>query len=89
MTEAGLRTVFRHWRLRSGVNKARPHNFRHAFGTNMARYGVSLPILQKMMGHAEFKTTMRYINLAMTDVQEEYSKALSKIEEKYERAPIS
>jgi integrase len=89
LTYFGLNTIFRHWRIRSGIKKAHPHNFRHAFGTNMARYGVSLPVLQKMMGHTEFKHTMRYINLAMTDVADEYSKALSKIEEKYERADIT
>jgi site-specific recombinase XerD len=89
MTIAGLRTVFRHWRMRTGIQKAHPHNFRHAFGTNMARSGVSLPVLQKMMGHTEFKHTLRYINLAMTDVAEEYTKALTKIEERYEKADIA
>ncbi|MFN8792317.1 MAG: tyrosine-type recombinase/integrase [Bdellovibrionales bacterium] len=89
MTISGLRTIFRHWRLKTGLKKANPHNFRHSFGTNMARHGVSLPVLQRMMGHAEFKHTLRYINLAMTDVAREYAQALSKIEEKYERAVIT
>ena len=89
MTISGLRTIFRHWRLKTGLKKANPHNFRHSFGTNMARHGVSLPVLQRMMGHAEFKHTLRYINLAMTDVAQEYDQALSKIEEKYERATIT
>lgn len=89
MTISGLRTIFRHWRLKTGLKKANPHNFRHSFGTNMARHGVSLPVLQKMMGHVEFKHTLRYINLAMTDVAQEYAQALSKIEEKYERAAVT
>lgn len=86
LTIAGLRAVFRWWRIRTGLKNARPHNFRHAFGTNMARYGVSLPVLQKMLGHAEFKHTLRYVNLAMTDVAQEYSKALTQIEQKYGKA---
>lgn len=89
LTYEGLIMLFRYCRQRSGVKNVNPHSFRHAFGTNMARYGVTLPVLQKMMGHTEFKHTMRYINLAMTDVADEYSKALSKIEEKYERADIT
>jgi site-specific recombinase XerD len=89
LTYQGLIMIFCYCRNRSGVKKVNPHSFRHAFGTNMARYGVTLPVLQKMMGHTEFKHTMRYTNLAMTDVAEEYSKALSKIEEKYERADIT
>jgi site-specific recombinase XerD len=89
MTLVGMRALFRYWRDRSGIKKAHPHNFRHSFGTNMARYGVSLPVLQRMMGHAEFKHTLRYINLAMTDVAQEYTQALAKIEEKYERAAVT
>ena len=70
MTGAGLRRLFRYWREISGVSKAHPHAWRHCFGTNMIRNGVALPVLQKMMGHADFKTTLCYINLAMQDVTE-------------------
>lgn len=89
MTLIGLQALFRYWREKTGIKKAHPHNFRHSFGTNMARHGVSLPVLQRMMGHTEFKHTLRYINLAMTDIAQEYAQALSKIEEKYERAAIT
>lgn len=88
MTRAGLRRLFRYWREISGVHKARPHAWRHCFGTNMARHGVGLPTLQKMMGHADFKTTLRYINLAMQDVAEEYSRAMTRINERYDEDPI-
>jgi len=37
---------------------------RHTVGTDMARSGVRLPILQRMMGHASPETTLQYVNLS-------------------------
>lgn len=83
MTREGLRRLFRYRREVTGIKDARPHVFRHSFGTNMARQGVDLPVLQKMMGHANFKMTLRYINLAMEDVAREYERTIAKIERHY------
>ena len=83
MTRAGLRRVFRTRRLRAEVSNANPHRFRHTFGADMARAGVRLPVLQKMMGHAYSETTLRYINLSMADIAEEYTRAVKRIEARY------
>ncbi|MBN8555602.1 MAG: tyrosine-type recombinase/integrase [Deltaproteobacteria bacterium] len=76
--------LFRFKRLASGIKKANPHRFRHTFGAQMAKAGVKFPVLQKMMGHSNGKTTLQYINLAMTDVAEEFQQAMIKINERYE-----
>jgi len=76
--------LFRFKRLASGILKANPHRFRHTFGAQMAKAGVKFPVLQKLMGHSSGKTTIRYINLAMTDVAEEFRQAMEKINERYE-----
>ena len=73
---AGLRSLFRHHRLCSHVLRANPHRFRHTFGTNMVRDGISLPALQKLMGHAHIHTTMLYVQLAPRDVWREYARAV-------------
>jgi integrase len=39
------------------------HCLRHTFGTVMAKR-VPLPVLQKLMGHADVKTTLRYVDVA-------------------------
>jgi integrase/recombinase XerC len=83
MKSAGLRRVFRTRRNLPCLRGANPHAWRHSFGTNMARQGVQLPVLQKMMGHTSFKMTLRYINLAMNDVASEYGKAITHIEKRY------
>ena len=58
MTAAGLRSLFRHHRLSSQIPLANPHRFRHTFGADMVRAGISLPALQHLMGHAQIRTTM-------------------------------
>jgi integrase/recombinase XerD len=75
MTVAGLRSLFRHHRLRSEVRRANPHRFRHTFASDMVRWGISLPALQQLMGHAHIRTTIRYVQLAPQDVWREYARA--------------
>jgi integrase/recombinase XerD len=77
MTTAGLRSLFRHHRLSSQVAPANPHRFRHTFGADMVRAGISLPALQHLMGHSQIHTTMLYVQLAPLDVWREYARAVS------------
>lgn len=83
MTAAGLRSLFRHRRRRPTLRVANAHRFRHTFGADMARAGVRLPVLQRLMGHADAKTTLQYIQLSMADITAEYQRALEQIERRY------
>jgi integrase/recombinase XerC len=88
MTNEGLRSLFRHRRRTSGeLVQANPHRLRHTFGADMARAGVRLPILQRMMGHADGKTTLQYIRLSMADVALEYARAMTAIAKRYGQKP--
>lgn len=78
MTPAGLRSLFRHHRLRSHVPAANPHRLRHTFGADMVRAGISVPALQHLMGHSQIHTTMLYVQLAPQDVWREYARAVEK-----------
>jgi integrase/recombinase XerD len=78
LTTAGLRSLFRHHRAASHIPQANPHRFRHTFGADMVRDGISLPALQQLMGHAQIRTTMLYIQLAPQDVWREYRRAIDK-----------
>ncbi|MGA2675192.1 MAG: tyrosine-type recombinase/integrase [Terracidiphilus sp.] len=78
LSAAGLRSLFRHHRRASQVSPANPHRFRHTFGADMVRAGVSLPALQHLMGHAQIRTTMLYVQLAPQDVWREYHSAVEK-----------
>jgi len=84
MTPDGLRSIFRSHRRRSAVTCANPHRFRHTFGADMARAGVSLPVLQKLMGHDDPETTLQYINLSLADLADAYRIAAAKIQKRYD-----
>ena len=85
MTRAGLRRIFRTRRRRAALSHANPHRLRHTFGADMARSGVRLPILQRMMGHANPETTLKYVALSAVDVAAEFDRAIVAIEARYEQ----
>jgi integrase len=82
LTPAGLRKIFRYHRKRSRVLKANPHRFRHTFGTDMARAGISLPALMHLMGHRSIRTTLLYVELSPKDVWEEFHRVVAKLQER-------
>lgn len=48
--------------LRPGL---RPHDCRHAFGTQLANTpGVSITTVKELMGHSDIRTTMGYVHVA-------------------------
>jgi site-specific recombinase XerD len=84
MTLPGLRSLFRYRRGITKIHKARPHVWRHTFGTSMARSSVQLPVLQRLMGHAHPETTLQYIRLSVNDIAEEYHRAVKRIKNLYD-----
>jgi len=76
LSPAGLRSLFRHHRAVSEVLDANPHRFRHTFGTDMVRAGISLPALMHLMGHSHIETTMLYVRLCPRDVWNEFHRVV-------------
>jgi site-specific recombinase XerD len=86
ITPAGVRSLFRQRRSQLALlASVHAHRLRHTFGTDMARAGVRLPVLQKMMGHADAKTTLQYIQLSMADIAVEYRRAIVELDQRYGR----
>jgi site-specific recombinase XerD len=84
MTPPGLRSLFRTRRKPAVLNNANPHRFRHTFGADMARGGVGLPVLQKLLGHSSPEQTLQYINLSLADVADAYRVAAAEIQKRYD-----
>ena len=84
MTPDGLRSLFRQRRKTPELSNANPHRWRHTFGTDMARSGTRLSILQKMMGHSDPTQTLQYINLSLADIALEFQRATEEIQKRYQ-----
>jgi integrase len=73
-----LRTFWRDIVATVGITKRIvPHQLRHSFGTEMIRAGVSLTAVMKLLGHLNPEMTMRYVEVALLDVQREFYLARS------------
>lgn len=60
-----------------GLKHINPHLFRHSIARYLKNKGFSAEWIQKFLGHASFKTTMRmYGNLSIDEIQEEIEKKL-------------
>ena len=77
LTEAGLRSLFRHHRRTSGAVRVRPHRLRHTYGTELAAAGIDLLVLRELMGHASPETTAGYVHLSAEQLAAEYAAARS------------
>jgi site-specific recombinase XerD len=75
LTAAGLRTIFRYHRAKTGVPAAHPHALRHSFGTALAEAGVDLAVIQALLGHVHVDSSVGYIHLAPVRVRAAYDQA--------------
>jgi integrase/recombinase XerD len=51
--------------------KAHSHTFRHSFSVNCLKEGMSLPVLSRLLGHSDIKTTMQYLKIVPVDQAKE------------------
>jgi len=52
-----------------------PHQLRHTYATEMLRSGVSFPGVMKLLGHNSCDMTMKYLDIALPDLQREFHSA--------------
>jgi site-specific recombinase XerD len=49
--------------VRAGIQKrVHPHGLRHTFASELMREGVPLQHIQRLLGHADLRTTVRYLH---------------------------
>jgi len=93
-TESGKRIPYDDYRralerVCKGLIFAEPmtsHRLRHTYATSMLAGGVSLPALMKLLGHRDYRMTLRYAAITIETVAAEHAEALQKIERRYDLA---
>lgn len=65
MTSKGVWDAVQQAATRAGLGKrVHPHTLRHCFATHLLESGVDLRTIQLLLGHADLKTTSRYLHLS-------------------------
>ena len=82
MSYSTARTIFRRYLVQAGLaDKGYSlHTLRHTFATEFLNAGLRLECLQVLLGHRSIEETRRYAQLTDKTREEEYFKAMSKIE---------
>ncbi len=61
------------------------HRLRHTYATSLLCGGMSLMGIMKLLGHRDYRMTLRYAEITLETVGKEYFEALTQVEKKYHR----
>ena len=53
----------------AGIEDVRLHDLRHSFASQAAMQGIPLPVVARLLGHAQVKMTLRYAHVSDRDVE--------------------
>ena len=68
----GVREMLLRLAGRAGVDHVHPHKFRRTLATELARRGMPIQEVARILGHEKIDTTMKYVVLNDDDVKHDY-----------------
>lgn len=74
LTAGGVRRMMRELEEETKVEHVHPHKFRRTLATNLIRHGMPIQEVASILGHDKLDTTMQYVVLDKTEVQNSYRK---------------
>lgn len=76
VTFYAIESLFRRIKKKLKLNKFHPHMLRHGLSTKLNNNGVSLFVIQKIMGHKNVSTTQRYIHIDVDHILNCYNSVM-------------
>lgn len=73
----GIRFILNELADRAKVENVHPHRFRRTFATNLAKRGMEIQEIQRLLGHSNINTTMTYVCVDDTRVQASYRRYIA------------
>ena len=65
-----IKTIFDRLAVKSGITRLHPHLLRHTAATKMLANGADLHSVQRLLRHSDIRTTLRYLHLVPSQLQE-------------------
>lgn len=71
INESGLQKMIKRAKEKSGITKrVTSHTLRHSFATHLLEKGTNIRVVQKLLGHADVKTTEIYTHVLQRNLQD-------------------
>ncbi len=61
-------SLWRKVRRVAGITDVRLHDLRHTFASHAVMAGVPLPVLSRLLGHAQMRMTLRYAHVSDPEI---------------------
>ena len=77
LTESGVELRLREMGKKLAVEKVHPHKFRRTMATRAIEKGMPIEQVQKILGHEQIDTTLRYAMVNQNNVKMSHRKYIS------------
>lgn len=74
LTNSGIRKILHNVGDSVDIADVIPHRFRHTIATKLINSGMSIEEVQKLLGHEQLSTTLRYTHISIDKIKSDYEK---------------